>query len=80
MTPKMQMVRGKDQRAGPDGSPANRRSFCRSFGREGLGAAEIDFWCSHELTVEAVLGYVAQQKGVEVKVLIWSSPEYFSHL
>ena len=42
---------------------------------EGLGNEEIDFWCSHELTVEAVLGYAARRKGVEVKVLIWSSSE-----
>ena len=45
---------------------------------EGLQQPEIDFWCSHDLTVQAVLGYMVS-KGVEVKVLIWGSPEHFSH-
>src|SRR5215469_12275500 len=78
MKQKMQMVRGTDQRAGPDGSQAQEelRSELRA---DGLGEAEIDFWCSHELTVASVLGYAARQKGVDVKVLIWSSSELFSH-
>ena len=78
MTPRMRMVRGVDQRAGPDGSH-EQEELRAELRVEGLGEAEIDFWCSHELTVEAVLGYVAEQKGVEVKVLIWSSSELFSH-
>ena len=78
ITPTMRMVRGIDQRAGPDGSPP-QEELVAELRVEGLGNEEIDFWCSHELTVEAVLGYVARRKGVEVKVLIWSSSEYFSH-
>jgi phosphatidylserine/phosphatidylglycerophosphate/cardiolipin synthase-like enzyme len=78
MTPRMQMVRGTDQRAGPDGSP-EQEALRSELRIEGLEEAEIAFWCSHELTVQAVLGHMAQQKGVEVKVLIWSSSEFFSH-
>jgi phosphatidylserine/phosphatidylglycerophosphate/cardiolipin synthase-like enzyme len=78
MTPLMQMVRGTDQRAGPDGSD-EQEELLADLRAEGLGKAEIDFWCSHELTVQAVLGYAARRKGVEVKALIWSSSEYFSH-
>jgi phosphatidylserine/phosphatidylglycerophosphate/cardiolipin synthase-like enzyme len=78
MSPTMRMVRGIDQRAGPDGSPS-QEELVRELEIEGLGAEEINFWCTHELTVEAVLGYVIRQKGVEVKVLIWSSSEHFSH-
>jgi phosphatidylserine/phosphatidylglycerophosphate/cardiolipin synthase-like enzyme len=77
MTPLMQLVRGTDQRAGPDGSP-EQEALLAELRAEGLQEAEIDFWCSHDLTVQAVLGYVAR-KGVEVKVLIWSSSEHFSH-
>jgi len=78
MTPKMRMVRGTDQRAGPDGSP-EQEALLSELRLEGLEESEITFWCSHELTVQAVLGHMAQQKGVEIKVLIWSSSEYFSH-
>ena len=78
MTPLMQLVRGTDQRAGPDGSP-EQEALLAELRAEGLQEAEIAFWSSHELTVQAVLGY-AVRKGVEVKVLLWSSSEQFSHL
>jgi phosphatidylserine/phosphatidylglycerophosphate/cardiolipin synthase-like enzyme len=77
MTPLMELVRGTDQRAGPDGSP-EQEALLAELREEGLQEAEIDFWCSHELTVQAVLGYMVS-KGVEVKALIWSSSERFSH-
>jgi phosphatidylserine/phosphatidylglycerophosphate/cardiolipin synthase-like enzyme len=77
MTPLMRLVRGSDQRAGPDSSP-EQDALLAELRAEGLQQAEIDFWCAHELTVQAVLGY-AVGKGVEVKVLIWSSSEHFSH-
>ena len=77
MTPLMELVRGTDQRAGPDGSP-QQEALLAELREEGLKAPEIDFWCSHALTAQAVLGYVVS-KGVEVKVLIWSSNERFSH-
>ena len=77
MTPLMELVRGTDQRAGPDGSP-EQEALRAELREEGLDEAEIDFWCSHDLTVQAVLGYMAS-KGVEIKVLIWASNEHFSH-
>jgi phosphatidylserine/phosphatidylglycerophosphate/cardiolipin synthase-like enzyme len=77
MTPLMELVRGKDQRAGPDGSP-EQEALLAELRTEGLEEPEIDFWCSHDLTVQAVLGY-ATSKGVQVNVLIWSSSEVFSH-
>jgi phosphatidylserine/phosphatidylglycerophosphate/cardiolipin synthase-like enzyme len=70
-------VRGTDQRAGPDGSP-EQEALKAELREEGLEEPEIDFWCSHALTVQAVLGYLVS-KGVDVKVLIWASNEHFSH-
>src|SRR3989449_8492100 len=77
MTPLMELVRGTDQRAGPDGSP-EQEALLAELREEGLQEPEIDFWCTHDLTLQAVLGYMVS-KGVEVKVLIWSSSERFSH-
>src|ERR1700730_15490106 len=73
----MQLVRGKDHRAGPDGSPAQEK-LVQELRAEGLGDAEIAFWTTQELTVQNVLGY-AVRKGVEVKVLLWDSSFIFSH-
>ena len=77
ITPLMKLVRGRDHRAGPNGSP-EQKSLLAELHAEGLTEAELDFWCSHELTVQAVLGH-AVNKGVEVKALIWACPELFSH-
>jgi len=77
ITPMMALVRGTDQRAGPDGSP-EQETLLAELREEGLQEAEIDFWCSHDLTVQAVLGYMVS-KGVEVKVLMWACSELFSH-
>ncbi len=77
MTPTMKLVRGTDRRAGPDGSP-EQEALLAELQAEGLQEAEIDFWCSHDLSLQAVLGY-AVSKGVEVKVLIWSGAKLFSH-
>src|SRR5215470_2364297 len=77
MTPLMELVRGTDQRAGPDGSP-EQEALRAELREEGLDEADIDFWCTHAMTVQAVLGYLVG-KGVEVKVLIWASNEHFSH-
>jgi phosphatidylserine/phosphatidylglycerophosphate/cardiolipin synthase-like enzyme len=77
MTPLMELVRGTDQRAGPDGSP-EQEALLAELRSEGLQEPEIDFWCTHDLTVQAVLGYMVS-KGVQVNVLIWSSSELFSH-
>src|SRR6266568_295728 len=77
MTPLMELVRGTDQRAGPDGSP-QQEALLAELREEGLQEAEIAFWCTHDLTVQAVLGYMVS-KGVQVNVLIWSGSERFSH-
>src|SRR6266700_1424491 len=77
ITPMMKLVRGRDHRAGPDGS-SEQEALLAELRAEGLREAEIDFWCSYDLTVQAVLGH-AVSKGVEVKALIWACPEWFSH-
>jgi phosphatidylserine/phosphatidylglycerophosphate/cardiolipin synthase-like enzyme len=71
MTPDMELVRGPDHRAGPDGSP-EQEALIAGLRSEGLQEADIAFWCTHDLSVQAVLGY-ALSKGVEVKVLIWDT-------
>ncbi len=71
LTPTMEIVRGKDQRAGPDGSP-EQQALLAELRAAGLEEADIDFWCTHTLSLQAVLGY-AVSKGVEVKVLLWDS-------
>ena len=77
ITPTMKLVRGRDHRAGPDGSD-EQETLLAELRAEGLQETEIVFWCSHDLTVQEVLGH-AVSKGVEVKALIWASPELFSH-
>ena len=78
ITPMMKLVRGRDHRAGPDGS-SEQEALLAELRAEGLQEAEIDFWRTNDLTVQAVLGY-AVSKGAEVKALIWESPsEWFSH-
>lgn len=77
VTPLMELVRGIDQRAGSDGSP-EQEALLAELREEGLQQPEIDFWCSRDLTVQAVLGYMVS-KGVEVKALIWGCSELFSH-
>src|SRR5947209_4653419 len=71
MVPGMELVRGTDHRAGPDGSPEQEALLAR-LRAEGLDSADIDFWCTHDLSIQAVLGY-AVSKGVEVKVLLWDT-------
>src|SRR5690348_12347873 len=73
----MQLVRGKDQRAGADGS-REQEMLVQELRAEGLGEQEIAFWTHSELTVRNVLGY-AVRKGVEVKVLLWDCSIVFSH-
>ena len=77
ITPTMKLVRGKDQRAGPDGSP-EQEALVAELRAEGLREAEIDFWCSHDLSAQTVLGYMVN-KGIEVKALIWECSNFFSH-
>ena len=69
MTPGLLMVRGLDHRAGPDGSP-EQAALLAELRAEGIDGADLAFWCNHDLSVQAVLGY-AVSKGVEVRVLLW---------
>ncbi|MFL5663993.1 MAG: phospholipase D-like domain-containing protein [Ktedonobacteraceae bacterium] len=69
LTPTMAIVRGKDQRAGPDGSP-EQEAFLAKLRASGLQEEDIHFWCSHTLSLQALLGH-AVSKGVDVKVLLW---------
>ena len=73
VTPEIELVRGSDHRAGPDGSPEQEKLIAelRSYG---VQEPEIAFWCSQPLSLKNVLAY-AVGKGVEVKVLIWDNPE-----
>lgn len=76
LTASMSIIRGTDHRAGPDGSP-EQESLIAELRAEGLQDADIEFWCNHELTVQAVLSY-AVSKGVEVKALIWKASPVFA--
>jgi phosphatidylserine/phosphatidylglycerophosphate/cardiolipin synthase-like enzyme len=69
----IELVRGSDHRAGPDGSPAQEKLLAE-LRTSGLQEADITFWRTHTLSLENVLGY-AVSKGVEVKVLIWNNPD-----
>ncbi|HCJ34370.1 MAG TPA: hypothetical protein DHV65_08740, partial [Ktedonobacter sp.] len=69
LSPTMEIVRGTDQHAGPDGSP-KQEALLAQLRAVGLQEADIDFWRSHTLTLQEVLGY-AVSKGVDVKVLLW---------
>ncbi len=71
LTPSMEIVRGKDQRAGPDGS-IEQEALLGRLRAEGLAESDIAFWCSRTLTLEAVLGH-ATSKGVDVRALLWDS-------
>lgn len=73
MTPEIELVRGSDHQAGPDGSPEQEKLLAelRSYG---LQEPEIAFWRTQPLSLKNVLAY-AVGKGVEVKVLIWDNPE-----
>ncbi len=77
LTAKMELVRGKDHRVGPDGSP-EQEAFLAELRAEGFQEADIDFWVQNDLSVQAVLGY-AVKRGVEVKVLIWAQSPLFQH-
>ena len=71
LTPPMEIVRGKDQRAGADGS-AEQEALLAQLRVAGLQEDDISFWCSSSLTLQAVLGR-AVSKGVDVKALLWDS-------
>jgi len=72
----IELVRGSDHRAGPDGSPEQEQLVAK-LRADGLQEADITFWCTQSLSLKNVLGYAAS-KGVEVKVLIWDNPNVFT--
>ena len=71
MTTELELVRGKEHRAGPDKS-LEQEALLALLHAEGLQDEEILFWCTHRLSVKEVLGY-AVSRGVDVKVLLWNS-------
>ncbi len=71
LTPLMEIVRGKDQRAGPDGS-AEQEALVAWLRAAGLEEADITFWSSYPLTMQAVLARAAS-RGVNVRALLWDS-------
>lgn len=77
LSPDMHLVRGKDHRAGPDGSP-EQDALIQELRTDGLDEPAITFWTTHDLTVQNVLGY-AVSKGLDVRVLLWHCSDIFSH-
>ena len=71
LTAGIELVRGTDHRAGPDGSPQQEELLANLRG-DGFQEHDINFWLTHDLSLEAVLGY-AVSKGVEVRALVWKS-------
>lgn len=77
ITPMMELVRGQDHRAGPDGSP-QQTALLAELRAEGLTEDAIAFWQTYNLSLQAILGY-AVSRGVEVKVLPWKTSKFFAH-
>ena len=63
------MVRGRDQRAGADGSP-EQEALVERLRAAGLDNAAIALWTAGQLRVVDVLGFAAG-RGVDVRVLLW---------
>ncbi|HEY7356111.1 MAG TPA: phospholipase D family protein [Ktedonobacterales bacterium] len=66
---RLRMVRGRDQRAGKDGSPEQYALIDR-LRAAGLDREAIALWESGGLRVVDVLGFAAR-RGVQVRVLLW---------
>ena len=69
LTAQMRLVRGKDQRAGPDGSPEQYALIDR-LSAAGLDREAIVLWESGGLRLVDVLRFAAR-RGVDVRVLLW---------
>src|SRR5947209_20420522 len=72
LTPTMEIVRGKDQRAGPDGSP-EQQAVLDELRAAGLEEAEINFWHTQTFSFQSVLGY-ATSTGAESTLLLCAIP------
>ncbi len=77
MTPKMALVRGKDHRKEAS-DEAEEEKLRAELKADSLQDEEIEFWLTHELSLQEMLGY-AVSRGVAVKVLLWKSSEAFSN-
>lgn len=77
LTAGMELVRGPDHIVGPVGSP-EQEALLAQLRVAGLQEADIQWWLTHTLSVQGVLGY-AVSKGIEVKALIWDASELFTH-
>lgn len=77
---RLRMVRGKDQRAGPDGS-SEQYALVDQLRAAGLDREAIRLWESGGLRVVDVLGFAAR-RGVRVHFLLWGpfNPGGFLHL
>src|SRR5713226_9113449 len=51
MIPAMELVRGTDHRAGPDGSP-EQEALHAELRAEDLQGADLDFWLTHDLSAQ----------------------------
>ncbi len=69
LTAQMRLVRGKDQRAGPDGSPEQYALIDR-LRAAGLDREAIALWESGGLRLVDVLRFAAR-RGVDVRMLLW---------
>jgi phosphatidylserine/phosphatidylglycerophosphate/cardiolipin synthase-like enzyme len=77
---RLALVRGRDQRAGQDGSDA-QYALLDHLRAVGLESDAIALWQSGGLSLADVLG-LAARRGVEVRVLLWDplDPFYLGHL
>lgn len=80
LTARIRLVRGKDQRAGPDGS-AEQYALIDRLREAGLDHEAIALWESDGLRLVDVLGFAAR-RGVDVRVLLWGpfNPGGFFHM
>ena len=65
----LEMVRGADQQASEDGTPAQQALLAR-LRTAGLDEEALALWEQGQLRVEDVLGFAAR-RGVDVRVLLW---------
>lgn len=77
---RLQLVRGQDQRAGPDGS-REQYALLDRLRAAGLDSAAIALWRADGLSLVDVLG-LAVRRGVDVRVLLWDplDPLQLGHL
>lgn len=75
---RLMLVRGKDRRAGRDGSPEQNALIARLRGA-GLDDEALALWSAGRLSVMDVLGFAAR-RGVDVRVLLWFPFDPFGRL